>query len=69
MYICNQDFNLFVEGKCFSFHKGQVFHIEDEMSVKSLLANGMIVEYNYSDPVVSFSRVGVKFHKLGLETK
>lgn len=69
MYICCKDFNLFVDGKCFSFIKGQKFDVDDGATVKRLLANQTIVKYNYSDPVIVFSKAGIEYHKIALETK
>lgn len=69
MYICCKDFNLFVDGECFSFIKGQKFEIEDAVTVKRLLANQTIVKYNYNEPAIVFSRAGIKFQKIALETK
>lgn len=68
MYICKRDFDLFDEGKCFSFNTGQVFGGHDAC-VKNLIAMGYIYEYNYSRPVIRFDRTGIEFFIPKLENK
>lgn len=68
MYICDRDFDLFVEGKCFSFNKGQNFVGHDDC-VKRLLVMGYICEYNFNKPVVRFNRTGIEYRRPKMENK
>lgn len=68
MYLCKRDFDLFVEGKCFSFNAGQVFDGHKDC-LKRLLVLGYICEYNYSKPAIRFSRTGIEFFTPTLEMK
>lgn len=68
MYVCSLDFDLFDEGKCFSFNKGQVFdgHLD---CIKRLLVLGYICEYNFNRPAIRFTSVGIKFFTPRTENK
>ena len=68
MYVCKRDFDLFVEGKCFSFYAGQVFNGHEDC-LKRLVALGYVYEYNYSKPAIRFSRTGIEFFTPKLENK
>ena len=68
MYICKLDFDLFVEGKCFSFYKGQVFSGHEDC-VKRLLVMGYIYRYSYSRPAIRFSRTGIEYFTPKMENK